>query len=209
MIRVLLVDDHPLVRAGLERLLEQTDDMEIAAVADRGEAAITLDSQVEPDVVLMDVSMPGIDGIDCTRTICDSRDVARVVMLTAHTDRERVIGALDAGAIGYLAKDSDPKVLLEGIRSAASGEAPLDPRAAKALLDTRDAGKGPDLTERENEVLALVAEGLANKVIARRLGISERTVKAHLTRVFSELGVTDRTQAALWAMEHGIQGLRG
>ena len=202
MIRVLLVDDHTMVRAGLQRLLEQTTDIEVAAVADRGETAVTLDAELRPDVVLMDVSMPGLSGIESTRQICRNRDGASVVMLTAATDRERVIQALDAGAVGYLVKDSEPAALIAGVRAAAQGDAPLDARAARALLDTRQRPSGPTLTDREEEVLALVAQGLANKVIARRLGISEKTVKAHLTRVFTELEVSDRTQAALWAREH-------
>ena len=201
MIRVLLVDDHTLVRAGLQRLLEQTGEIEVAAVADRGETAVTLDADLEPDVVLMDVSMPGLSGIETTRRICANRSDASVVMLTASTDRAHVMNALDAGATGYLVKDADPAVLIDGVLAAANGEAPLDARAARTVLDART-GRGPTLTDRETEVLGLIAEGLANKAIARRLGISEKTVKAHLTRVFTELDVTDRTQAALWANEH-------
>lgn len=201
MIKVLLVDDHTVVRAGLQRLLEQTGEIEVTGVADRGDVAVALDAELEPDVILMDVSMPGLSGIESTRRICANRSSASVVMLTASTDRTQVIEALDAGAVGYLIKDADPAALIDGVRSAANGDAPLDPRAAKALLVAR-AGRGPALTERETEVLGLIAEGMANKVIARRLGISEKTVKAHLTRVFAELGVSDRTQAALWAKEH-------
>lgn len=202
MIRVLLVDDHTMVRAGLQRLLEQTSDIEVAAVADRGEIAVNLDAELRPDVILMDVSMPGLSGIESTRQICANRSDASVVMLTASTDRDRVVEALDAGAVGYLVKDSDPAVLLDGVRAAANGDAPLDARAARALLETRQGAPRASLTSREEEVLLLVGQGLANKAIARRLGISDKTVKAHLTRVFAELGVTDRTQAALWASEH-------
>jgi len=123
------------------------------------------------------------------------------VMLTASTDRDDVIGSLDAGAIGYLIKDAEPAALIEGVRAAAQGEAPLDARAAKKVLDTRTS-RATTLTSRETEVLNLISDGLSNKAIARRLGISEKTVKSHLTRVFAELGVSDRTQAALWAREH-------
>lgn len=200
MIRVLLVDDHKLVRAGLQRLLEQTGEIEVVAVADRGEDAINLDAQLHPDVILMDVSMPGLSGIETTRRICDRRPDAYVVMLTATTDRNQVLDALDAGAVGYLIKDADPIALVDGVRAAANGDAPLDARVAKVLLDRRTRST-PSLTPREAEVLQLVGEGLANKAIARRLGISEKTVKAHLTRVFAELEVSDRTQAALWAKE--------
>jgi len=201
MIRVLLVDDHILVRAGLERLLEQTDAIEVVGVAETGETAIELDAQLEPDVVLMDVSMPGLSGIETTRQICTNRPNASVVMLTASTDRTQVLNALDAGAVGYLIKDSDPATLIEGVLEAASGNAPLDPRAARSLLDSRSSST-QTMTARETEVLRCIAEGLSNKAIARRLGISEKTVKAHLTRVFSVLGVSDRTQAAIWAHEN-------
>jgi len=198
MIRVLLVDDHTLVRDGLQRLLEQTGEIEVAGVADRGELAVELDAELEPDVVLMDVSMPGLSGVETTRRICANRSSASVVMLTASTERVNVIDALDAGAVGYLIKDADPATLIAGVRSAAGGDAPLDPRAARAVIEARTR-RIPALTERETEVLGLIAEGLSNKNIASELGISEKTVKAHLTRVFTELGVSDRTQAALWA----------
>jgi DNA-binding NarL/FixJ family response regulator len=201
MIRVLLVDDHVLVRAGLARLLEQSGEIEVTAVADRGDAAIALDMEHEPDVILMDVSMPGLSGIESTRRICAARSDASVVMLTASIDRKQIVESLDAGAVGYLIKDTDPAVLIDGVRAAANGDAPLDPRAAKALLDARST-RVTTLTERETEVLGLLAEGMTNKAMARRLGISEKTVKAHLTRVFAGLDVSDRTQAALWATEH-------
>lgn len=201
MIRVLLVDDHTLVRAGLQRLFDQSNEIEVAGVAERGETAVLLDAELEPDVVLMDVSMPGLSGIEATRRICANRSSASVVMLTASTDRAQIMGALNAGAVGYLVKDADPMTLINGVREAAKGNAPLDARAARVVLDARP-GRGPSLTERETEVLGLIGEGLSNKAIGRRLGISDKTVKAHLTRVFSELGVSDRTQAALWAHEH-------
>ena len=200
MIRVLLVDDHTLVRAGLKRLLEQTNEIEVT-VADSGEAAVAIEAELKPDVVLMDVSMPGMSGIETTRRICARRKDASVVMLTSSTDRGNVIDSLDAGAIGYLIKDAEPATLIEGVRAAAQGEAPLDARAAKKLLDARSR-RTTSLTERENEVLSLISDGLSNKAIARRLGISDKTVKSHLTKVFAELGVSDRTQAALWAREH-------
>lgn len=204
MIRVLLVDDHVMIRAGLERLLDQDPGIEVVAVADRGALALELDAKMQPDVVVMDISMPDMDGIETTRRLVAERAGACVVMLTAHTDRGRVLDAVDAGALGYLVKDADPAALIAGIHAAANGDAPVDPRAARAVIDARARPIGPVLTERETEVLALVAQGEANKVIARRLTISEKTVKAHLTRVFAALGVTDRTQAALWAVEHGI-----
>ncbi len=200
MIRVLVVDDHAIVRVGLQRLLEQSADIEVVAAADRGEVAVDLDVELRPDVVLMDLSMPGQSGIESTRRICAARQDASVVILTASSDRANVIDAIEAGAVGYLMKDSDPSVLLDGVRSAANGDSPLDARVARHLLKGRRIDQ--QLTDREREVLQLVSQGLANKAIAIRLGIREKTVKAHLTRIFTTIGVSDRTQAALWATEH-------
>jgi DNA-binding NarL/FixJ family response regulator len=157
----------------------------------------------------MDLSMPNVDGAEATRRIVAAGHGTEVVILTSFSDREQIMDALDAGAVGYLLKDADPSELIEGIRAAARGESPLDPKAARAVLTgrrDRPAVPDADLTAREREVLSLVAEGLPNKLISRRLEISEKTVKAHLTSVFSQIGVTDRTQAALWAREHGVLG---
>ncbi len=203
MIRVLVVDDHTIVRIGLQRLLDQSIDIEVVGVADRGERAVVMDADLEPDVVLMDLSMPGQSGIEATREICATREHASVVILTASTDRNNVVEAIAAGAVGYLIKDSDPKVLVDGVRSAANGDSPVDARAARYLLrSSADHEPVRHLTKREREVLRLVSQGLANKIIARRLEISEKTVKAHLTRVFAAINVSDRTQAALFAKEH-------
>ncbi len=201
MITVMLVDDHELVRVGLERLLEQADDLNVVAVAGSAQEALELDGTIRADIVLMDLSMPKMDGAEATRLLLAARPEARVVMLTAHTEPERVMRALDAGALGYLAKDSDPEALIAGVRAASAGEAPLDPRAARALLDARRAPR-VDLTDREVEVLGKLALGMTNKQIARALGISEKTVKTHLTRVYSHIGVGDRVQAAVWAQEN-------
>jgi DNA-binding NarL/FixJ family response regulator len=159
--------------------------------------------------VLMDLSMPEVDGTEATRRIVSSNPDASVVILTSFSDREQIIAALDAGAIGYLLKDAGPTELIDGVRAAARGESPLHPKAARELLTQRDAPAGSaasdaDLTAREREILELLARGLPNKRIALDLGISEKTVKAHVTSIFNSLGVTDRTQAALWAREHGI-----
>jgi len=158
-----------------------------------------------PDLVLMDLEMPIVDGIEATRRIKAAQPQVAVVVLTSFSDRGRILGALDAGAAGYLLKDVEPDELARAIRAAAAGDVPLDPKAARALLTSRTMpSPGDELSEREREVLLLVAAGLPNKLIARRLSISEKTVKAHLTNVFRELGVTDRTQAALWAVENRL-----
>jgi DNA-binding NarL/FixJ family response regulator len=199
---VLLVDDHPMVRAGLTGLIDATDDLRVVGEASDGEAAVTSARQLEPHVVLMDISMPGVDGIAATRRLFEEGYAGAVVVLTSFSDRERVVEALAAGAVGYLLKDSEPADVLAAIRAAAEGHAPLDPRVAGALLPTRRNAPGADLSAREREVLLLVADGLANKQIATRLGIAERTVKVHLGNVFRRIGVTDRTSAALWARDH-------
>jgi DNA-binding NarL/FixJ family response regulator len=204
VIRVLLAEDHGLVRAGLERLLATVDDVEVVGSASDGAEAVELAAETRPDVVLMDLSMPNVDGIEATRQIVAAGGEAQVVVLTSVTDRERILAALDAGAIGYLLKDAEPGELIGGIRSAARGESPLSPKAARALLTARAEGERAELSPREREVLRCVAEGKPNKLIARELGISEKTVKTHLTRVFQRIGVTDRTQAALWAKEHDV-----
>jgi DNA-binding NarL/FixJ family response regulator len=203
MIRVLLVDDHNLVRAGLAGLLASTDDMQVVGEAENGTRAVELAAELQPDVVLMDLSMPVKDGVEATREIIQQRPDSTVVVLTSFSDQARVRDALRAGAVGYLLKDSDPRDLLAAIRNAADGHAPLDPRVARALLPGAESLPASDgLSVRETQVLRLVASGLANKQVGRKLGISERTVKAHLGRVFRQLGVADRTSAALWAREH-------
>jgi len=207
MIRVLIVDDHSVVRRGLEQMLATADGLEVVGSAANGEEAVAQAAALAPDVVLMDVSMPVMDGIAATRAVLADADAAgrevRVVVLTSFTEQRRVLDALQAGASGYILKDSTPDEVIKAVHAAHAGGAPLDPAAARVLLDSRRVQQpAQDLSPRESEVLALVATGLANKQIARRLGISERTVKAHLTAVFQQLGVTDRTQAALWAKEH-------
>lgn len=203
MITVLIADDHTMVRAGLASLLATADDIDVAGTASNGLEAVERYEELHPDVVLMDLSMPLLDGIAATRQIVAGDPDARIIALTSLTEEGRILDALQAGATGYLVKDADPNELFGAIRDAAAGNSPLDPRAARVLLaNQRGLQPARDLSAREEEVLRLVANGLANKAIARRLGISERTVKAHLTSVFQRLGVTDRTQAALWAREH-------
>jgi DNA-binding NarL/FixJ family response regulator len=200
----MLAEDHAVVRAGLERLLATVGDIEVVAQAVDGAQAVELAAEHRPDVVLMDISMPNLDGIEATRQIVEANAEIQVVVLTSFSDREKIEAALDAGAIGYLLKDAEPEEVIRGVQAAARGESPLAPRAARALIAARAERPELQLSERELDVLRCVAKGLPNKLVARELGISEKTVKAHLTRIFQQLGVTDRTQAALWAREHGI-----
>ena len=216
-IRVVLVDDHAVVRTGLAQLLSVADDIEVVGTAGDGAEAIRVVHDKAPDVVLMDLQMPGTDGVEATRALQGSGLPTQVLVLTSFSDGDRIVAALDAGAVGYLLKDAEPDEVLAGIRAVSRGESPPHPRAARAQLSARrpqsaagDDGAGTVddpvgvLTDREVEVLSLVRGGLANKQIARRLGITERTVKAHLSSIFQRLDVTDRTQAALWAERHGL-----
>jgi DNA-binding NarL/FixJ family response regulator len=203
-IRVLIVDDHAVLRSGLVQLLGGEPDLEVVGTAASGGEAIELARELRPDVVLMDLQMPGVDGVSATREIVGA-ELADVLVLTSYSDAARIVGALDAGALGYLLKDAEPDEVLHGIRAVARGESPINPRAARQLLGARrTTGAAAELTPRESEVLVLVRRGLANKQIARRLGISERTVKAHLTSAFQRIGVVDRTQAAVWAERNGL-----
>jgi DNA-binding NarL/FixJ family response regulator len=201
MIRVLVVDDHKLVRAGIGQLLAETDDIEVVGEAGDGHEALEAVALLHPDVVLMDLSMPRVDGRTATERIHRAHPDVRVVMLSSFSDREDVRRTLDAGAVGYLLKDSPPAELLIGIRAAVRDEPHAVPDVLLPRPGTDDTG---DLTTREMDVLVLLADGLPNKVIATRLGISEKTVKAHITHIFQALGVSDRTQAALWVDRHGL-----
>ena len=202
MIRVLVVDDHQLVRAGLVILLEAAPDIQVAGEAADGLRALDAAAATDPDVVLMDLSMPVLDGVAATRRLLAERPGTRVVALTSFADRQRVTDILAAGATGYVLKDSRPDDLLAAVRAAADGHVPIDPRVAAALLPSREPPLADQLSEREKQVLRLVAAGLANKQIARRLGIAESTVKVHTGNIFRRIGVTDRTSAAMWAKEH-------
>ncbi|HEY8000724.1 MAG TPA: response regulator transcription factor [Solirubrobacterales bacterium] len=205
MITVLVVEDHAVVRAGLAQLLASAGDIEVVGAASDGAEATELVAEHDPDVILMDLSMPNVDGIEATRRIRERDPEARIVILTSFSDRERILEAIDAGAIGYLLKDAEPDELFRGVRAAAAGESPLAAKVARTMLGERErGGSTAELSGREREVLALVASGLANKQIARRLEISEKTVKSHLTSVYREIGVNTRTEAALWARDHGI-----
>ena len=200
MSRILIVDDHAILRGGLVSLLSTTDDLEVVGEAESGEEAVRLAEELKPDVVLMDLSMPGMNGVEATALIRAQDPSVSILVLTSLADRSWIMEAVEAGADGYLLKHAEPEVILDGIREVLRGGSPLDPRAARAVLSSRQAEvQSAVLTDREEEVLRLVTQGLPNKSIARRLGISERTVKAHLTHIFQRVGVSDRTQAALWA----------
>ncbi|MGZ5398540.1 MAG: response regulator [Nocardioides sp.] len=201
-IRILIADDHAIVRSGLAQLVGTAHDLELVGSARDGDEAIEEAARLRPDVVLMDLSMPGTDGIEATRRIVSDNPEVQVLVLSSFSDRTRILGAIDAGAIGYLLKHSEAETILAGIRDLARGGSPLDPMAARILLQrgsAAPAAASDHLTGREREVLLMVRDGLPNKIIARRLEISERTVKAHLTHIFQRLDVTDRTQAAIWA----------
>jgi DNA-binding NarL/FixJ family response regulator len=208
VVRVVIADDHAVVRRGLTGLIDNADDLAVVGVAADGRTAIELVREHRPDVVLMDLQMPGVDGVEATRTIVAEELGAEVLVLTSFSDTSRIVAAIDAGAVGYLLKDAEPCDLLDGVRAVARGESPLDPKAARLLLRSRSSADADvehvELSPREVEVLRLVVDGLVNKQIARRLGITERTVKAHLTSVFQRIGVADRTQAALWAQRHEL-----
>jgi DNA-binding NarL/FixJ family response regulator len=206
VIRVVVVDDHGVVRDGLTGVIAAQPDLEVVGAAQNGAEAVELCRASTPDVVLMDLEMPILDGIEATRIIRAERSETAILVLTSFADARRITAALEAGAAGYLLKDSSAEDVVRGIRAAAAGGAPLDPQAARLLLEAKDA---PDPLEgvspREREVFALLLDGLANKVIAQRLGISEKTVKTHLTSIFRQIDVTDRVQAVLWAERHGLR----
>ena len=207
MIRVLVVDDHGVVRDGLGRVVAAQPDLELVAAAANGAEAVELCRTAHPDVVLMDLEMPVLDGIEASKAILAESPETAVLVLTSFSDHKRITGALEAGAVGYLLKDASAEEVVNGIRTAAAGGSPLDPRAARVLLQARSA---PDplagISPREREVLALLLDGKPNKLIARQLGISEKTVKAHLTSIFRAIGVADRVQAILWAEQQGLRG---
>jgi len=207
-IRVLIVDDHAVVREGLRTYLALQDGIEVAGESADGEQALDDAARLAPDVILMDLVMPRRDGVSAMRELRDRGSRARVIVLTSFADDERILPAIQAGAAGYLLKNVQPAELARAVRAAHGGEALLDPLVAARLVDhVRGAPAAPGataLTPREREVLALLAQGLANKRIARELGLSEKTVKAHVGHVLAKLGVSDRTQAAVLAVRAGL-----
>ena len=209
-ISVLIVDDHPIVRQGLQTLLELHDDIRVAGEAADGKSAVALCARLKPDVVLMDLVMPEMDGISATRQICALGQGTRVIALTSFVEDDKVIPAIQAGAVSFLLKDVSPVDLIDAIRAAYHGEARLQPTVMRKLMNQVAAEPAarpapvPELTERELEVLRLVAEGLSNREIADRLVISEKTVKTHVSSLLSKLGLEDRTRLAIYALKNNL-----
>jgi len=205
-IRVMLVDDHPMVRRGLATFLKAFDDLELAGDAESGQVALQLCSKLQPDVILMDMVMPDMDGATATRLIRKQFPQVQVIALTSFKEGELITNALEAGAIGYLLKDVTAEELARAIRAAHAGRATLSPEAAQALVLTANQPPAPglDLTEREREVLTLMIEGLNNTQIAGRLTVSPSTIKSHVSSILSKLGVASRTEAVSLALRSRI-----
>jgi DNA-binding NarL/FixJ family response regulator len=207
LIRVLICDDHAVVRQGLRTFLDLQDDIVVVGEAGDGEEALAAIARERPDVVLMDLVMPGVDGIEALRELRARAPATRAIVLSSFIDDDKLFPAVRAGAAGYLLKDVQPQELVAAIRTVHGGGSLLHPVVAARLMEAL-AGSAPleQLTAREREVLVLIGRGLANKLIARELGIAEKTVKAHVSSVLAKLGLTDRTQAALFAVREGLVG---
>ena len=205
MIRVVLADDHAVVRQGLRTFLDLQDDIEVVAEAADGDGAVAAALRTDPDVVLLDLVMPRLDGLGALARLRETR--ARVIVLTSFGDDDKLFAALRGGAAGYLLKDVEPSELVRAIRSAHDGQSPLSPAVATRVVEEVAHGgtTAPgELTPRELDVLILIARGRSNKIIARELGVAEKTVKTHVSHILGKLGLTDRTQAALYAVRHGL-----
>ena len=205
MIRVAIADDHAVVRQGLRTFLDLQDDIEVVAEASDGAQAVEAAAAFDPDVVLLDLVMPGLDGLGALKVLREGR--ARIIVLTSFGDDDKLFAALRGGAAGYLLKDVQPADLVRAIRSANAGESPLSPAIATRVVEEVAQGTvsaHDDLTPRELDVLTLIARGRSNKVIARELGVAEKTVKTHVSHILAKLGVADRTQAALYAVKQGL-----
>jgi NarL family two-component system response regulator LiaR len=207
-IRVLLVDDHAVVREGLRAFLELQEGIEVAGEAEDGREALAQAARLRPDVILMDLVMPELDGIGAMRSLREQLPTARVIVLTSFLDEDKLLPALRSGAAGYLLKNAPPQELARAVRAAHAGETLIDPVVAARLVESLAADGEPEpldrLTPREREVLVLIGRGFPNKQIARELGLSEKTVKTHVGHVLAKLRVTDRTQAAVFAVRSGL-----
>lgn len=212
-ISVLIADDHVMVRQGLKQILELEDDISVVAQAGNGSEAVKFAREVNPDVVLMDINMPGTNGLQAIKEIKQDKLACKVIVLTIHEDREYLFKTLQMGAEGYVLKDAEPAVLIEAIRNVHNGQSYIQPNMTKELvrefnrvtLHEKERNDENNLTSREIEVLELIAEGMINKEIARQLYISEKTVKNHVSNIFKKLNVSDRTQAAIYAFKHNLK----
>lgn len=211
-IRVLVVDDHAIIRKGIKAVLDLVSDIELVGEAENGKLAIKMDLELEPDVILMDLMMPEMDGITCIREIKTQRPKARILVLTNFAGEDMIFPAIKAGAMGYHLKDSSPETLEEAIRQVFRGEPSLHPLIAKKVLEElhappEDQGVYETLTKRELEVLSLIAQGLENREIASQLVVSEATIRTHVSNILGKLHLASRTQAALYALREGLASL--
>lgn len=212
-ISVLIADDHSIVRQGLKQILELEKDITVIAQASNGGEAIKLAKECKPDVILMDINMPGINGLQAIKELKQENTTSRIIVLTIHEDREYLFKTLQMGAEGYVLKDAETSVLISAIRSVYNGQSYIQPNLTKELvkefnrvtLHEKEKTDDNNLTSREVEVLGLIAEGMINKEIAKQLYISEKTVKNHVSNIFKKLDVSDRTQAAIYAFKHNIK----
>jgi DNA-binding NarL/FixJ family response regulator len=203
-IRVVVVDDHPVVRQGLRTFLDLQDDISVVGEAHDSASCLVEVAKVEPDVVLLDLKMPGGDGVEALHGLREAGSTARVLVITSFTDPAAVLPAVRAGAVGYVYKDVDPPALAAAIRAVHAGHVLLHPDVARLLTESGPPPESVHLTAREREVLAEVARGRSNREIARALGLAEKTVKTHVSAILTKLGVQDRTQAALYAVRSGL-----
>jgi two-component system, NarL family, response regulator DegU len=212
-IRVMIADDHSMVRQGLKQILELEDDIAVVAQAANGEEAVRLAREHKPDVILMDINMPGTNGLQAIKELKQDKHPYKVIVLTIHQDREYLFKTLQMGSEGYVLKDAEPSVLIEAIRNVFRGQSYIQPNMTRELvkefnrvtLHEKDKQDENNLPSREIEVLDLIAEGMINKEIAKQLYISEKTVKNHVSNIFKKLNVSDRTQAAIYAFKHNLK----
>lgn len=212
-INLLIADDHSMVRQGLKQILELEKDITVTAQASNGNEAVRLAREYKPDIILMDINMPGTNGLQAIKEIKQEKLPSKVIVLTIHEDREYLFKTLQMGAEGYVLKDAEPAVLIEAIRNVYNGQSYIQPNMTKELvkefnrvtLHEKEKSDENNLTSREIEVLELIAEGMINKEIARQLYISEKTVKNHVSNIFKKLDVSDRTQAAIYAFKHNMK----